>query len=216
MLARYLIVDWPQFFAAIFLLLTPGSLFYRSKKIRYREISREWDDHLVRVLAHGLHAIDLVRAALGTWLLLEALPVERDAHGLAKYTPLFVQGLVQILAVWLQTVTCPEPEHANAPFAFVIGLLLAGSSPAIAAFACALALPLTMGARTPGAFFPLLGLTHLVAGYFFKEEGGLLGLGFGAIAAMVPFVWALLFRRELVIAYRAGRLSEDQPLDPLR
>jgi hypothetical protein len=113
MIARYLVINWPQFAAAIVLLLTPGTLFYRSKKIRYREVSRDWADHWPRVLAHGLHAVDLVRAALGTWLLLESLHTVPDARGFAKYAVLFTQGAIRILAVWVQTVTCKEPDHIN-------------------------------------------------------------------------------------------------------
>jgi hypothetical protein len=216
MLARYLVVDWLQFIAAVILLVTPGSLFYRSKKIRYREVSRDWDDHLGRIFGHGLHTIDLVRAALGTWLLIESLHTVPNAAGFARYAPVFTQGAIRILAVWLQTVVCPDREHANAPFAFVVGLLLGGASPLVAIFACALTLPLTMGARAPAAFFPLLGLAHLGIGFWFHGKGAVLTLGFGAIAASVPFFWAILFRRELVVAYRARRLSEDRPLDPLR
>lgn len=216
MLDRYLVVDWLQFIAAVILLLTPGSLFYRSKKIRYREISREWGGHLTRMAAHGLHVIDLGRAALGTWLLLESLKTVPDARGFAKYAPLFAQGTIRILAVWLQTVFCPVRDHANAPYAFVTGLLLGGSSPLVAVFALAFAVPLAMGARAPAAFFPLIGLAHVGIGFWFYGRGAVMTMSFGAIAAMVPFFWAILFHRELVIPYRARQLSEDRQLDPLR
>ena len=66
------------------------------------------------------------------------------------------------------------------------------------------------------AFFPLVGLAHLGIGFWFNGKGAVLGLGFGAVAAMVPFLWSLLFHRDLVVAYRAKRLDEGQQLDPLR
>lgn len=211
-----LIIDWSRFLPALVLLLTPGALLYPSKKVRYRDITRDWDEHWPRVLAHGLHAIDLGRAALGTWLLLAALQTVPDAHGFAKYAVLLTQGTIRILAVFLQTAVCREPEHANAPFAFVIGLLLAGISPLVAVFACALAIPLAMGARAPAAFFPLLGLAHLGIGFWFKGKGAVLSLAFGAIAVTLPLLWSLLFRRDLVIGYRAKRLPDDHHSEPLR
>ena len=212
----FLLIDWPKFIPALVLLLTPGSLFYGSKKIRYRDISRDMDEHWPRVLAHGMHTIDLVRAALGTWLLLESLRTVPHAQGFAKYAVLFTQGSIRILAVLVQTVVCRHPDSAHAPFAFVIGLLLAGISPLVAAFALGLAIPIAMGARSPASFFPVVGLAHLGIGFWFYGKGAVLSLGFGALAAMVPMLWSLLFRRELVIAYRAKRLTEDYHSDPLR
>jgi succinate dehydrogenase hydrophobic anchor subunit len=216
MIARYLIVDWLQFAGAIVLLLTPGSLFYRSKKVRYREISRDWEDHWVRILSHGLHAIDLVRAALGTWLLIESLQAPTDAKGFLRYLPLFLQGTIRIGAVLLQTIIHKHPDQVNAPFTFVIGTLLGGISPLVAMFACALAIPIAMGARAPGAFFVLLGVAHLGIGFWFKGRGAMLSLAFGAAAAMLPFLWSILFHREMMIAYRAKRLEDGHQLDPLR
>jgi hypothetical protein len=215
MIARYLIVDWPQFAAALVLLLVPGGLFH-GKKTRYREISRDWDEHWPRVFAHALHTVDLVRAALGTWLLINSLHSVTNPHGLAKYAVLFTQGSIRILAVWLQTVFCRQPDSANAPFAFVTGLLLAGISPLVAVFALALAIPLAMGSRTPAAFFPIVAIAHLAIGFWFKGKGAVLALSFGASAAMVPLLWAMLFRRELVLVYRAKRLADDHQPEPLR
>jgi hypothetical protein len=211
-----LLIDWIKFIPALVLLLTPGSLFYGPQKVRYRDISRDWDTHWLRVLTHGLHAIDLARAALGTWLLLDSLQTVPDARGFAKYAALFTQGGIRIFAVWVQTVACRHPDSCNAPFAFVTGLLLAGISPLVAVFALALAIPIAMGARSPAAFFPLVGIAHLAIGFLFKGKGAVLTLGFGAVAAMVPLLWALMFRRELVIAYRARRMPEDHHAEPLR
>jgi hypothetical protein len=216
MIARYLLIDWPQFLAALVLLLTPGALFYGKKKTRYRDITRDLDGYWPRIFTHGLHAIDLARAALGTWLLIDSLQSVPNPHGFAKYAVLFTQGSIRILAVFLQTVVCKEPDHANAPFTFVVGLLLAGVSPLVGLFACALAIPLTMGLRLPAVFFPLVGLAHLGIGFWFKGKGAVLGLGFGAAAAMVPTLWSLLFRRDLVVAYRAKPMSDEDHHGPLR
>ena len=210
-----MIVDWPRFVSALVLLLTPVSLFY-GKKIRYRDISRDWDEHWLRILTHGLHAIDFSRAALGTWLLLDSLHSVPNAHGLAEYAVLLTQGSIRIFAVFLQTVVCREPGHSNAPFAFVTGLLLTGIAPLVAVFALVLAISVAMGARSPAAFFPLVAVGHLCLGYVLKGSGGVIGLSFGAVAAMVPVLWSFMFHRDLVIAYRAKRLPSESVPDRMR
>ena len=208
-------IDWLMFVPALLLLLTPGDLFSGSK-VRYRDVTREWDGYWLRVLAHSMHSIDLLRGALGTWLLLGSLHTLANPHGFANYEVLITQGGIRILAVLIQTVVCREPDAVNAPFMFVIGLLLAGSSPVVAAFAVALALPLALGLRAPIAFFPIVALAQLGIGFWFKGKGAVVSLSFGAAAAMVPFLWSLMFRRELVVTYRAKRETSDRPHSPLR
>lgn len=208
-------IDWLKFIPALLFLLTPADLFNGSK-VRYRDVTRDWDGYRSRVLVHGMHAIDLLRAALGTWLLLDSLQGAPNAHGLAKYAVLLTQGAVRILAVVLQTAVCRERDAANAPFAFVVGLLIAGTSPLVALFAIAFAAPIALGSRTPVAFFPVLALAHLGIGFWFKGKAAVLGLSFGAAAAMVPFLWAMMFHLELVVAYRAKRHNPEADLPPPR
>ena len=198
------------------LLLLPSDWFCDRKKVRYRELSRDWNDHWLRTLSHGMHAIDFARAALGTWLLLDSLHTVPNARGLAKYSVLLTQGAIRIVAVWIQTVVCRNPDSANAPFAFVTGTLLTGLSPLAAVFALAFAIPIAMGTHTPAAFFPVVGIMHFAMGFWFKGKGAVLGLSFGAVAAMLPLVWALAFHRELVVTYRAKRATAGQALPPLR
>ena len=208
-------IDWLKFIPALLLLLTPGDLL-NGRKTRYRDVTRDWDGYWQRTLIHGLHAADLIRGALGTWLLLNSLHGVVNPHGFAKYEVLITQGGIRIFAVFLQTVICREPEAANAPFAFVTGLLLGGSSPVVAAFAVALALPIALGTRAAIVFFPVVALAHLGIGFWFKGKGAVLTLSFGAVAAMIPFLWALMFRRDLVVAYRAKRQTESSSHSPLR
>jgi len=210
-----MIIDWIKFIPALVLLLVPAGLFY-GEKDRYRDISRDWGDYWPRIFAHGMHTIDLLRAALGTWLLLDSLEGVSNPHGLQKYAVLLAQGSIRIFAVWLQTVVCRHPDSANAPFAFVIGLLLTGMSPLGSIFALALALPIAMGSRTPAAFFPVFGLVHLGIGVWFGGKGAIFSLSFGSFAAMLPLLWALMFRRELVITYRAKRMPDDHKSLPVR
>jgi hypothetical protein len=213
MIARYLLIDWLPFAGALALLLTPIGWFH-GRKIHFRPISRDWDRHWAQTLSLGLHAIDLGRAALGTWWLAEAVHGVTGARGLASYAVLLTLGSIRVLAVFLQTVVCKEPDSANAPFAFVAGLMLGGTSPLIGVLALVLAITVAMGARAPAAFFPVVGLARLGLGFWFGGKGLLVTLVFGACAAMLPWLWSLLFSRELVVAYRARPREEDGPVEP--
>jgi len=208
-------IDWLMFLPALFLLLTPGDLF-NGGKVRYRDVTRDWHDYWLRALAHGLHTIDLGRAALGTWLLLSSIEGIPDSHGLMKYAPLLLQGSIRLVAVLTQTVVCRERDAANAPFAFVIGLLLAGTSPEVNVLAVVLAATLALGSRTPVAFFPVVALAHLGIGFWFEGKRAVLGLAVGSVAAVMPFLWAMMFHRDLVVAYRAKRQTVENQLPPPR
>jgi hypothetical protein len=216
-------IDWWKFLSALLLLLVPGDLFNGGVKVRYRDVTREWHGYWLRVLTHGMHTIDLGRAALGTWLLLDSLHGAPDARGLLRYAPLVTQGGIRIAAVLVQTLVCREKDAINAPFTFVVGLLLAGISPVVAFFAVALAAPVAAGMRAPVAFFPVVAVAHLAIGFWFRGRalgGGasfavLPSLALAAIAAMVPFLWSLMFRRDLVVAYRAKPRSAETN-SPLR
>jgi hypothetical protein len=118
--------------------------------------------------------------------------------------------------VWLQTIVCKQPEAVNAPFAFVVGLLLTGASPLVATIAFALTLPLVLGARAPMAFFPIFALTFVLTGAIFGGKALMLKISPGAFAVIVPWMWALLFRRQLVISYRLKRAEEVRPSEALR
>jgi hypothetical protein len=209
-------IDWLMFLPALLLLLTPGDVFNRNKKVRYRDVSRDWDGYWSRALVHGLHSIDLVRAALGTWLLLESLHPAANAAGFQKYEVLLTQGGIRILAVLVQTVFCREEDAVNAPFTFVTGLLLGGVAPLVALFAVALALPVALGSRVAVAYFPVLALAHMGVGFWFLGKGAIVNLGFGAAAAMVPFLWSIMFRRDLVVPYRLTRAARDEVPSRLR
>jgi hypothetical protein len=209
-------IDWIKFIPALVLLLTPADLFNGGAKVRYRDVMREWDGYWLRTLAHGMHTIDLARGALGTWLLLDSLHGAPNPHGFARYEVIVVQGIIRVTAILIQTVVCREENSINAPFTFVIGLLLAGISPVVALFAVALALPIALGSRTPVAFFPVVALAHLGIGFWFKGKSAVFSLSFGAIGAMIPFLWAIMFRRDLVVAYRAKPKEAERFHSPLR
>jgi len=209
------LVDWPRFIAATILLLTPIGLFH-GRRVRYRAISRDWDHHWPQVLQLGLHTIDFLRAALGTWLLLASLTVAPKAHGLAAFAPLLVSTAIRVLAVWLQAIVCREPEAIQAPFLFVAASLLAGTAPLPATIALALAIPIALGARAPIAFFPLLSVFFFAADFLFAGRGAIIKHVAEICLPLVPWLWALLFNRDLVVGYRSRRGEDDAALSPLR
>jgi hypothetical protein len=207
-------VDWLRFLPALVLLLTPVRIL-QGESVHFRAVSRGWNRHWPQILGLGHHAVDFARAALGSWLLIGSLSIPPDVHGLAAQMPFLLQGIIRVLAVFLQTVICKELDSANAPFAFVIGLLIGGHSPLSAIFAIALAIALAAGTRTPAAFFPLLAVSFLGAGFLFGQTALAKKTVFGSFAAMLPWLWSLLFNRTLLISYRASRSGPSRaPVAP--
>ena len=204
-----MIVDWIRFAAALVLLLTPIAVFH-GKHVHYRPIRRDLDAHWSRILRLGLHALDAARGAVGGWLLVNALGQDPAAHGLFRYSVMLTQGAVLLAAVTLQTFFCREPDCAHAPFAFVLGLLFGFCPPVIAGFSLVLALAVAGGSRTPAAFFPTLSLAVLALGFLLGGKAMVVQLIFGICAIMLPWLYSLLFSRDLVISYRARRSSEDE------
>lgn len=202
-----MLIDWIRFAAALGLLLTPIALFH-GKKVRYRPIARDWDTHWWQILTLGLHTIDAGRAALGGWLLVDALVPDPAARGLLRYAVLFTQGGVMSAAVLLQTFFCKERDSAHAPFAFVGGLVFGIYPPAIAGLPLLLAITVAGGSRTPVAFFPMLALALLGIGFLLGGKGMIIKLALGVCAVMLPWLCSLLFSRDLVVSYRAKR-SDD-------
>jgi hypothetical protein len=54
----------------------------------------------------------------------------------------------------------------------------------------------------------------LGVGVWFGGRGMVFTLCFGSFAATLPLLWALLFRRELVITYRAKRQTAEPSPSP--
>ena len=206
--AHRMIIDWLKFAPALFLLLLPIGVFHR-KKVRFRPISRDWTDHWSQILNLSLHWIDLGRAAFGGWLLVESLALSPGAAGFMRYSVLGTLGAVMSLAVTLQTFVCKQPDSANAPFMFVTGLLIGVFPPTIVGFPIALALTAAAGSRVPAAYFPLLALTLVGSGFLFDGGKTLIKLALGFSAVILPWLFSLMFSRELVLTYRAKR--RDNP-----
>lgn len=213
-----MLIDWPRFIAALVLLLTPVAIFH-NRKVRYRPISRDWTDHWAQVFSLGLHWFDLLRAAAGMWLLADALHLAPNVRGLVRYEVVLFQGAVVAAAVTLQTVICKEPDSANAPFAFVAGLVLGFVPPVIASFALMISVVVAGGLRSSAAFFPFLALSVPGMGALFTGKKHLLILIITACAALLPWLISLLFSRELVASYQARRHDDSRgpvPHSPLR
>ena len=212
-----MIIDWLTFAPALFLLLIPIG-FFHGKKVRFRPIARDWTDHWSHILNLGLHWIDLSRAALGGWLLVESLSLSPGAAGFMRYSVLVTLGAVMLLAVALQTFVCKERDSANAPFMFVTGLLVGVYPPTIVGFPIVLALTVAAGSRVPAAYFPVLALTFVGSGFLFDGRKTLIKLALGFCAVILPWLFSIMFSRDLVLTYRAKRPDKagDAPLPPRR
>lgn len=206
-------LDWLKLIIALVCLFTPISLFH-GRRVRFRAVEREWQGYWARTLSLGLHSIDLGRAALGAWLLFEAIQPNPEIRTLARQAPLILRLAVLALAVVLQTLICREPGAANAPFAFVAGLVI-GALPSVAAFfALVLAIALSVGANSPAAFFPLAAVSITGLGLLLEGRKALLLLVTVALAALLPWLVTLLFRRHFVSTYLAQ--PKGRPSSPLK
>lgn len=201
-------IDWLKLAPALLLLLTPISLFH-GKKIRVRPIERDWDTHWPQIAGLGLHWIDLGRAVLGAWLLLDALSLVPGTRGAMRYAPLAAQGAVLIVASCLQCFVCKERDSAHAPFMFVTGLILGFYPPTVAGFSILLAVTAAAGSRTPWVYFPLLAVLVAGLGFLFVGRGALISLAAGGAAVALPWLLTLMFRQTLVLSYRTRRSSSS-------
>ena len=203
-------IDWFKFVAALLLLLTPSALFH-GPKVRFRPISGEWEKYWAQIFTLGAHAIDLARAATGAWLLAAALQTLPGTRSLLRQGVVITEAVVLVFAVTLQTLVCRgDRGEANAPFAFLIGLVLGFVPPVIAGFGLVLAIVAAAGSRVPAAFFPLLAVTVPGMGYLFSGKKFILNLAVVTCCALTPWLLSLLFSRDLVIAYRARRADESR------
>lgn len=199
-----MLIDWPRLIAALVLLLFPIGALHRGK-VRCRPISREWNEHWGRIFLLWQHTFDLIRAGVGVWLLTGAIHLAPGAKGLLRYAPITSQAAVVVLGVFLQTIFCREEDSANAPFAYLIGLLAGYLPPVVAGFSILITLVITMGSRFPSAFFPVLALASAGMGFLFTGKKHALILIVAGTACLVPWLFSLLFSRDLVISFRARR-----------
>lgn len=205
-------IDWPYFIAAILLLLVPSGIFH-GRHVRYRPLQRQWGDaHWREVLTLGLHTIDFVRAALGAWLLVEAVTQAPEAKGLWRHGVLLSHAALLWVGVVLQAVVCREPESMNAPFAFVGGAVLtyfllpfSAAASFVGVFALVLSSAVALGLRSGATFFPVLAVALGAIGYLLKGKGAVLPIAIGVVMAGLPWLLTLLFSRQFVIAYRSRR-----------
>lgn len=198
-----MIIHWFQLVSATLLLLVPIGLFH-GPKVRYRAIRRTWKGYWGRMFTLGLNPIDLGRAALGAWLILQALDADPAALLPAWRLPA-LQSAIVLAAVVLQLLVCKEPKSLNACYPFLIGLIFGLLPFPAASFAVLGALVLAIGARMPMAFFPLLAGLSLLFGLLFGDKTLSAVLVVGAVAAVIPWLSSMLFSRALVITYRAKR-----------
>jgi hypothetical protein len=202
-------INWTKLLPALLLILFPFALLH-GKNVRYRAVVRGWEGYWSRIFLLVWHPIDFLRAAVGAWLLAQAVAVP-DAYGLLRYAPYVIHGAVFVTATIIQTLVCKEPDSAQAPFAFLIGLvlgylpaLLPGYAPLLtAAVAVLLAAVLARGLNAPAVFFPVLALAVVVLGVVFAQKKLLLPLAAIAPALGLPWLLTLLFPRDLIVPYLA-------------
>jgi hypothetical protein len=207
-------IDWSRFGPALFVLLLPAGLFY-GKSVVYRPVAREWRGMWGRILLVGMHWIDFGRAILGSWLLLTALTSDPTARDLMAYSAQVTRGAVLIVAVAFQAIVCREHDSANAPFAFVCGLLIGLFPPAVTGLTIVLALTAAAGLQTASAFFPVAAVTLAFLDVLLEGKKGVIRAAFCACAIIIPWLYSLLSSRDLVIAHRSSK-AKEAPLPPHR
>lgn len=210
-----MLIDWFKLAAALVLLVTPIGLFH-GKKVRHRMLGRDWHGYWRATFTLGLHWIDFGRAILGSWLLSDALTAAPGASSLLRYAVPLASGAIMGFGVILQTFVCKELDAANAPFAFVTGLVLGAAAPLTALVPILLGLTIALGTRAPVVFFPVLALALPGIGFLFEGKKALLALGIIGAVVLLPWLLSLMFPRELVVTYRARRNSATTPSDVLR
>lgn len=208
-----MLIDWPRLVIALLLLLTPVGVFHGAR-VRYRAVMRDWDGYWLRTLSLWLHGFDVLRAAAGAWLLMDALQQAPAAHDTMRYGAIAARAVVLGVATIIQAVVCKEPEAAHAPFAFVGGLVVGILPPLVAAFALVLGIALALGGNAPTAFFPILALSIGATGALFTGKKIVFNLITVGIAVALPWLVTLLFPRHFVCSYRAK--PKTAPLPPPR
>ena len=202
-----MLINWLKFGSALLLLLVPIGLFH-GRKVRYREVSRDWGDHLLPVFSLGLHLIDVLRAALGAWLLVDSMSLMPGARGLAAQGPLLTRMAVLWLGALLQTVVCRERDSMHAPFAWVVGVVAVLMPPLVATFALVLALATSVGSRVAAAFFPALAVALAGLGFVLEGQPIMMPLIVVGVMLLLPWLLPVLFNAELVISYRVKQTDD--------
>lgn len=201
-------IDWIRIAGALLLLLPPIALFH-GKKIRYRNVDKDWDQHWRQALTLGTHVIDFARAIAGGWMLMIALgnadqnPVPAT-HGVS----LIILLATIFLACALQTIIPKRQDMMHAPLFYVAGLGFGCFHVLHVSIALLLAIALTFGIRKPSLLFLVyaVSLTAILTLFF--------GSGYMKFAAIVsagivlPWVLSMMFQREFVVSYRARRPSD--------
>ena len=208
-----MIVHWATFLPALALLLIPITLFH-GPKVRYRGISHDWRNIWPQAFGLGLHAIDFCRAILGAWLLLDSLN-KGHATGFMRYGMPITFAAVLLTAVISQMTFRAKLDTMHAPFAFIAGLVFGFYPSEIAAYTLLLAVVTALGTKMPAVFFPVLAVALPAVGYVFARSL-LLNLIVGSVVTLLPWLWSLLFAKEMIVSYRARRASDDSASGPSR
>ena len=198
-------IDWSRFLPALVLLLPPIALFH-GPRVRYRALPQDWGSYWIPTLRLGLHSIDVLRAMLGAWCLLESFSA---APGASKFLPPTAAAVVMGCAMLLQTFFCREPHAVHAPFAFAAGLIIGYLPVASGGFSLVIAAVVAAGTRSPISFFPVLSLAVVVTGVLFNQLALSLGTAAAAAAVGLPWLIVLLFPRYWVATHARKRTTHS-------
>ncbi len=205
-----MLIDWVKLLPALLLLLTPIAVFH-GKRVRYRAVDQSWGDYWGRAAKLELHSIDLLRAAIGAWLLAEAFTLAPGTAGILRYGPLAAQFAVLCLATALQTMVCKEPDAAHAPFTFAVGLAAGYLPPLTFAFALVIAYVAAFGARVASIFLPVFAAAIVGLGILLNGKKLIYVLITLGCAIALPWLLCLLFPRSMVVSYRNQRSDDNLP-----
>lgn len=203
-------IDGLSLAGAAVLLLPPAAAF-QGRRVRHLPAGRDWDGHWRWILAVRWHWLDLLRGALGAWLLQRAIPADAAAAGWARFLPFIVQAAVLWPGVLLQTVVCRDPALVHAPFTWVVGVVAVLFFPTTAALALSLTLALAGGLRTPPAFFPILAASLGVLSFLLSgtRHAGTVAVVAGCL--LLPTFASLLLRKPLAVTYQRRRSPGSLP-----
>jgi hypothetical protein len=205
-------LDWPQFAAAVVLLLVPLPLFF-GKGVEFRELDRSWQGVWMKAVLLPWHWIDLVRVGTGTWLLMAAIGLTNKAEVMPGKTLLALAAGVLAAGMVAQAVACRAEGVFFVPFVYVLATTAVLFPPLLAAPALILAITASFAFRSLAAFLWWLPACLVALGNWLYPNWLLLGIGAAVsiLAALLP----LLFQREFVFAHR-GLPPDAESMHALR
>jgi hypothetical protein len=207
-----MIIRWPWLLFALALLAPPPVLSSelrrvvssarRSAALRAASLARPWQNWL-----------DLIRAILGTWVLVELAIAPAPGKGgvgqskilLVQFGILAVALVFQIMRLDLKTSRSEQKLQLLAPIFYLCGITLVLSG-LTGVFAVFVGWVFAISSKNPAYQLPAMGTALLAGGYVFGL--GLMLAGNLALI-LVPFFEAFVLRKRLVFVGRETRFPNS-------